>query len=63
MVNLMSPKELLYIDDALGHEAQLKASCTDFSAKLESPELKSFVSSIAQNKTQCISRFYGLLNQ
>ena len=46
----MSPKELLYIDDALGHEAQLKAACTDFAAKLENPELKNFISSIAQNK-------------
>ena len=58
----MSPKELLYIDDALGHETQLKAACTDFASKIEDAELKSFVSSIAQNKSQCISRFYGLLN-
>ena len=58
----MSPKELLYIDDALGHEAQMKAACTDFAAKLEDSELKSFVSGIAQSKTQCFNRFYGLLN-
>ena len=25
----MSPKELLYIEDALGHEQQMKKSCTD----------------------------------
>lgn len=58
----MSPKELLYIDDALGHATQMKAACTDFASKLQDPELKNFVTSIAQNKSQCISRFYGLLN-
>ena len=59
----MSPKELLYIDDALGHETQMKAACTDFASKLQDSELRNFVSSIAQNKSQCINRFYGLLNQ
>jgi hypothetical protein len=58
----MSPKELLYIDDALGHATQMKAACTDFASKLQNAELKSFVSSIAQDKSQCITRFYGLLN-
>ena len=58
----MSPKELLYIDDALGHEAQMKAACTDFASQLQDAELRNFVSSIAQNKSQCINRFYGLLN-
>lgn len=58
----MSPKELLYIDDALGHEVQMKAACTDFASKIQDPDLKNFVSSIAQNKNQCINRFYGLLN-
>ena len=59
----MSPKELLYIDDALGHETQIKAACADFASKLQDSELRNFVSNIAQNKTQCINRFYGLLNQ
>jgi len=58
----MSPKELLYIDDALGHEAQMKAACTDFATKLQDAELKSFVSEIAQKHSQCFNKFLGLLN-
>ena len=58
----MSPKELLYIEDALGHETQMKAACTDFSSKLEDTELKSFVAEIAQKHSECFNRFYGLLN-
>lgn len=59
----MSPKELLYIEDALGHERQMKAACNDFSSKLEDAELKSFVSQIAQKHGEVFNRFYGLLNQ
>ncbi|MBQ4091258.1 MAG: hypothetical protein IJC64_02955 [Clostridia bacterium] len=58
----MSPKELLYIDDVLGHETNMKAACQDFSSKLQSPDLRNFVSEIAQKHTQCFSKFYGLLN-
>ena len=57
----MSPKELLYIEDALGHEAQMKAACTDFSAKLQDPDLKGFVSQLSQKHNECFNRFYGLL--
>ena len=58
----MSPKELLYIEDTLGHETQMKAACTDFSSKLEDADLKNFVTQIAQKKSECFNRFYGLLN-
>ena len=58
----MSPKELLYIDDVLGHETNMKAACTDFASKIQNAELKSFVSELAQKHTQCFNKFYGLLN-
>ena len=35
----MSPKELLYIEDALGHAKQIKTVCTDFSNQLSDSEL------------------------
>ncbi len=57
----MSPKELLYIEDALGHDVQIKATCTDAISKLEDQDLKNFVQEIAQGHTQCFNRFYGLL--
>ena len=58
----MSPKELLYIEDALGHEVQMKAACTDFQSKLQDPDLKNFVNQITQKHTECFNRMYGLLN-
>ena len=36
----MSPKELLYIEDALGHEQQMKKSCTDFANQLQDVQPK-----------------------
>ncbi len=57
----MSPKELLYIEDALGHEAQMKAACTDFASQLQDADLKNLVSQITQKHNECFNRFYGLL--
>ena len=39
----MSPKELLYIEDALGHEKQMKDLFTGFSGQIQDAELKNFV--------------------
>ena len=30
----MSPKELLYVEDVLGHEKQMKTACADFACLL-----------------------------
>ena len=57
----MSPKELLYIEDALGHEKQIKMTCQDSMDKLEDKELSSFVKAIADRHTACFNKFYGLL--
>ena len=57
----MSPKELLYIEDALGHEQQLKALCADSASSVTDPDLKNLISSVAQKHTECFNRFYGLL--
>ena len=57
----MSPKELLYIEDALGHEKQIKATCKSSMNMLEDKELTSFVNSIAEKHTACFNKFYGLV--
>ena len=57
----MSPKELQYIEDALGHEEQMKTSCADFAAQLQDPELKNFVQELCNKHRQSFDRFYGLL--
>lgn len=57
----MSPKELLYIEDALGHEKQIKMTCQDSMNKLKDKELSNFVNSIAEKHTACFNKFYGLV--
>ena len=58
----MSPKELLYIEDALSHEQQIKCFCTDSANKVQDPELRNLISSITSRHTECFNSFYGLLN-
>ncbi len=57
----MSPKELLYIEDALGHTKQIKTVCTDFSSQLGDTELSNFVQDIARKQQQTFDRIYNLL--
>lgn len=57
----MSPKELLYIEDALGHEKQAKATCCTSAAQLQDVELKNFVAQLSERHVSCFDRFYGLL--
>ena len=57
----MSPKELLYIEDSLGHTQQIKCLCTESASTVTDPELKNLISSIAQKQSASFSRFYGLL--
>ncbi|MBP5155668.1 MAG: hypothetical protein J6252_03710 [Clostridia bacterium] len=57
----MSPKELLYVEDALGHTNQIKLVCDDFRAQLGDTELQNFVADISRRQKQTFDRFYGLL--
>ena len=58
----MSPKELLYIEDALGHEKQLKDSCANFASLLQDAQLKNFVQDLCSKHQTNFDKFYGLLN-
>ena len=57
----MTQKELLYIDDALGHEKAMQTAFENFSTELKDPELKTFVSGLAMKHGQCYARFLSLL--
>ncbi len=57
----MTPKELLYIEDALSHTQQLKTVCGDYSSQLGDADLKNFVQDIAQKQGDCYSKFFNLL--
>ena len=59
----MSPKELLYIEDALSHECQMKTVCTDLSKQLQDGELKTFVEGLADRHNSSYTQFFSLLNK
>lgn len=57
----MSPKELLYIEDALGHQKQIQATCQSSAMEIQDAELKSFVEQLSQKHGECFNSFFGLL--
>lgn len=57
----MSPKELLYIEDALGHEQFLQSKCQEAAQQLQDSELKSFVTQLGSKHQQLFGQFYQLV--
>ena len=57
----MTEKELLYVQDALGHEQYFQARCRDTVGSLSDPELKSCVEQMAQKHKDIFNSFFGLL--
>ena len=57
----MSPKELMYIEDALSHEQFLAAQCQQAAESLQNPELKNYVSQLAQQHQQLFNKLYQLV--
>ncbi len=57
----MSPKELQYIEDALGHEQFLKTQCQEAISQLIDPELKNTVNQLMAKHQELFSRFYNLV--
>ena len=54
----MSPKELLYLEDALGHEKFLKTQCQQ---ALQNPQLKQCVAQWEEKHAQLFQKLYGLM--
>ena len=57
----MSPKELQYIEDALGHEQFLMSQCQQAVGQLSDPELKNTVNRMLNTHQQLFDRFYKLV--
>ncbi len=57
----MTTKELLYIEDALGHEKYFQTRCKETASQLQDPELRNQVESLSQRHSQIFKNFYGLL--
>ena len=54
----MSPKELMYIQDALSHEQFLAAQCQQAAQALQNPELRSYANQLASQHRQLFQKLY-----
>lgn len=57
----MSPKELLYIEDALGHEKFLIAQCRQAAGALQDPSLRESVQRMQKAHQDIFSQLYQLV--
>lgn len=57
----MTNKELLYVEDALGHEQYFQTKCNETASQLLDADLKTCVQQMAQKHQQIFQSFYGLL--
>ncbi len=57
----MSPKELLYIEDALGHEQILMNQCQQAISSLSDPQLRSCVQQMRAAHQELFNQFYQLI--
>lgn len=57
----MTTKELLYIEDALGHAKYFMTKYKETVSQIQDAELKSCVEQMQQKHEQIFQSFYGLL--
>lgn len=59
--DIMTSKELLYVEDALGHENFMKKCACETSKKLQDQTLATFVKELEQKHTELANKFLNLL--
>jgi len=57
----MTEKELLYVEDALGHEQYFQTQCQDAAGRLQDADLKQFTKQMEQQHRTIFQSFYDLL--
>lgn len=57
----MSTKELLYIQDALGHEDTFKQSCCEAANQLSDNELSNMCKQLEKQHMELFAQFYKLI--
>ena len=57
----MTSKELLYVEDALGHEQYFQTKCQETAGQIQDADLKTCVEQLAQKHQQLFQNFYNLL--
>ena len=58
----MTSKELLYVEDALGHEQYFQTKCNEVITSVSDSGLKNSVQDMASRHQQIFNSFYSLLN-
>ena len=57
----MTSKELLYVEDALGHEKFMKSCAVKTSAKLQDVALSSYMGELEKKHAELLDKFLKLL--
>ena len=57
----MSPKELLYIEDALGHIEIIMNQCKNAESQLTDPALRRQAQTMLDGNRKLFNQFYGLI--
>ncbi len=57
----MTTKELLYIQDALGHEQYFQQKCKETANQIQDADLKSCVEEMGRKHQKLFQSFYSLL--
>lgn len=58
----MTTKELLYVEDALGHEQYFQTKCSEAMSQIQDQELKNSVQQMNLKHQQIFQSFYSLLS-
>jgi len=58
----LSPKELLYIEDALAHTKFMKEKCQHAAGQVQDEELKQLLEKLSNKHQTMFDNIYGLLN-
>ncbi len=57
----MTTKELLYVEDALGHEQYFQTKCSETANQIQDSELKTFAQQLGKKHQEIFQSFYSLL--
>ena len=57
----MTSKELLYVEDALGHEQYFKTQCSETASRIQDSELRAFAQEVQRQHQEIFRNFYNSL--
>jgi len=58
----MSPKELLYVEDALAHIKFMKQKCDHAKSQVKDAELKKLIDKVGKKNQKMFATLYALVN-